>query len=149
MKSGSPMVRGWTHDTDIQMIRGIIAQMRKKMQKPDPSTLAHTEEDIQIPIRDGSTLTARVYRPRDAPADGCPGFIDFHGGGFMVADVETEAWLCELFTTYGGIAVNVLYRHAPEFPFPTPIHDSFDATKWVTMIILICSVTSSDQTLDR
>lgn len=49
----------------------------------------------------------------------------------MVGDLETKAHLCALFTSLGGIAVNINYRHAPEHVFPQAIHDAFDATKWV------------------
>ena len=69
---------------------------------------------------------------RDSP-DGCPGMVVFHGGGYLVGDFETEAWLCALFTKLGGIAVNVDYRHAPEHVFPAAIHDAFDATAWVSI----------------
>lgn len=124
---------GWTLDTDIAAMRSAIAKMRQEQQKPDPSTLPHIEEDIKIPLEDGLQTDARVYTPREMPADGCPGMVVFHGGGYMVGDLETEAWLCELFTKLGGIAVNVDYRHAPEHPFPAAVNDAVVATKWVRM----------------
>ena len=107
--------------------------MRREQVRPDPASLPHVEEDIEIPVRNGRTTAARMYRPRKATPDGCPGMVVFHGGGYLVGDFETEAWLCALFTKLGGIAVNVDYRHAPEHVFPAAIHDAFDATAWVSI----------------
>lgn len=116
--------------TDLYQIRAIIAQMRKK--SPPPKDKNCIEEDIEVPIRDGNQITVRVHKPLNRPDDGCPGMVVYHGGGFVVGDVETEAWLCHLFASLGGISVDVQYRHAPEHPFPSPIFDSFDGLKWVS-----------------
>ncbi|CAM1506887.1 Fc.00g065280.m01.CDS01 [Cosmosporella sp. VM-42] len=132
LKSGNPMLAAWTMDTNIFEIRDLIAQMRKAQPEVDPATLSYTTEDIQIPLRDGFQVAARTYKPRSVPADGCSGFIVFHGGGYLVGDLETEGWLCTMFTSLGGIAVNIDYRHAPEHVFPQAINDTFDATKWVS-----------------
>lgn len=130
------MLAGWNMSTDIHQIRAAISQMRATKPKPDPATLPYIEQDIEIPVRDGSRIAARVYKPRDSEppeSSGRPGFIVFHGGGFAVGDFEFEAWLCALFTRLGGIAVNVDYRLAPEYVFPTAINDAYDATKWVRL----------------
>jgi acetyl esterase/lipase len=89
------------------------------------------EEDRQIPVRDGSSITVRIHKPKVLPEDGCPIFVVYHGGGFVLGGLDDEAILCRNFTQLGGIAVNVDYRLAPEHPFPVPIEDAFDALKWV------------------
>lgn len=120
-------------DTDIHKVRAMLAQMRQTQPRPDPSTLSYTTKDIYIPLRDGLETAARVYKPRGASVEeGRPGLVVFHGGGYLVGDLDTEAWLCALFTGLGGIAIDVDYRHAPEHVFPQAIHDAFDATKWVS-----------------
>jgi acetyl esterase/lipase len=108
-----------------------MLSMIQTQQKPDPATLPHVEEHIQIPVRDGSKIAARIYKPKETSSDGSPGFIVFHGGGYAVGGLETEAWLCALFTSLGGVTVDVDYRLAPDHTFPTAINDAFDATKWV------------------
>ena len=106
----------------------MLAQARANMPRTPPSCLT---EDIEVTVRDGTVIQARVYKPKTVPDDGCPGFMIYHGGGFCVGDKEFEAWLCDLITTLGGIAIDVQYRLAPENPFPIPIYDSFDSLKWV------------------
>lgn len=91
----------------------------------------YTEEDIQIPVRDGSTIAVRIHKPKNLPKDGCPVFVVYHGGGFCLGGLDNEQLLCRNFTALGGIAVNVDYRLAPENPFPVPIEDAYDALKWV------------------
>jgi acetyl esterase/lipase len=49
----------------------------------------------------------------------------------MVGDAEMSAWLANMFTDLGGIAVNVEYRLAPEHKFPQAVEDAFDALKWI------------------
>ena len=133
MKSNPLGLGGWTFETDIPKIRAIAAYLRqqKKAQGPDPATLPWAEEDIKIPVRDGTEIIARVHRPQTMPCGGAPVFVLFHGGGFMVGDAESSAWLANIFTELGGVTVNVEYRLAPEHKFPQAAEDAFDALKWV------------------
>ena len=96
--------------------------------------VSYLEDDRQIPVRDGTSITIRVHRPRSPPKDGCPIFVVYHGGGFTLGGLDDEARMCRAFTALGGIAVNVDYRLAPEHPFPVPIQDAYDALKWVCPI---------------
>lgn len=89
------------------------------------------EDDRQIPVRDGSTITVRIHRPKNAPSGGSPVFVVYHGGGFCLGGLDNETVLCRQWTELGGVAVNVDYRLSPEHPFPTGVNDAFDALKWV------------------
>lgn len=91
------------------------------------------EEDRTIPTRDGSSIIVRIHSPKLPPKDGSPIFVVYHGGGFILGGLDNEALLCRKFTELGGVAVNVDYRLAPEHPFPVPIHDAYDALKWVCL----------------
>ena len=92
---------------------------------------SYVEEDRQIPVRDGSSITVRLHKPKNPSRDGCPIFVVYHGGGYCLGGLDNEVLLCRKFTELGGIAVNVDYRLAPEHPFPVPIEDAYDALKWV------------------
>ncbi len=96
----------------------------------------YTEVDYQIQVRDGNNITIRIHKPKARPEDGCPIFVVYHGGGFCLGGLDSEALLCRNFTKLGGIAVNVDYRLAPEHPFPIPILDAYDALKWVCIAFL-------------
>ncbi|KZL71821.1 lipase 2 [Colletotrichum tofieldiae] len=133
LRKAKPIViGGWNKATDLTQLRDMMAKVlaAKLASKPDLSTASYVEDDYRITVRDGASITVRIHKPKNIPGDGCPVLVAFHGGGFVIGDLESQGPLCQLFSTLGGIAVNVDYRLAPEYPFPVPIHDSFDAVKW-------------------
>ncbi len=61
-----------------------------------------------------------------------PAIVYFHGGGFVMGDLDTHDALCRTLANESGCRVfSVDYRLAPEFPFPAAIDDGFAALKWV------------------
>lgn len=88
-------------------------------------------ENVRIPgpARD---IALRVYTPVDAKQALLPGLVFFHGGGFVIGDLDTHDDLCRSLAN-GGICrvVSVDYRLAPEFPFPAAVEDCHAATKWI------------------
>jgi acetyl esterase len=54
--------------------------------------------------------------------------VYFHGGGWVVGDLDTHASPCRaLASATGATVISVDYRLAPEHPFPTPVDDAFAA----------------------
>ncbi len=105
----------------------------KRNLKSSSSSLSCTVKDIGIPLRDGTLVPARVYTPRMLPPDpGCPCMYVCHGGAYVFGELDGQDWLCELFCSMGGVAVDVSYRLAPEHPFPAAISDSYDGLSWVS-----------------
>lgn len=92
-----------------------------------------TERDIEIPVRDGSTILAYVYSPSDVvPGDELPIFLFFHGGGFCLGTRHDDMESNRILALKAGIIIVCLdYRLAPEHPFPQAIHDGVDALQWV------------------
>lgn len=75
-------------------------------------------------------LKARLYAPKDAAAPG-PGLVYFHGGGFVIGDLDThDAFLRRLTAASGVRVLSVDYRLAPEHPFPAPHDDALASTRW-------------------
>jgi acetyl esterase len=88
-----------------------------------------TGEDLAIE-RSGSDLPVRIYRPS---ADGPhPIVAFFHGGGWVLGDLEThDSMARHLCDTTRTIVVAVDYRLAPEHPFPAAVHDALDTVRWI------------------
>ncbi|KAI1414072.1 putative lipase/esterase [Hypoxylon sp. FL1857] len=98
---------------------------------PGPIPDQVSEEDRKIPVRDGTETTVRIYRPVTKPAQGSPLIVMYHEGAWSMGDLTDEETNCRLFSRdLGAVCVNVDYRLAPEYPFPTWINDSWDALKW-------------------
>lgn len=86
--------------------------------------------DTQITTDDGVALDVRVYEP-DTPGP-WPVHIDYHGGGWGLGDLDTEAHICKHICHKAKVAViDVAYRLVPEFAFPAGIEDSFAALQYV------------------
>jgi acetyl esterase len=79
---------------------------------------------------DGHSIPIRIYTPDgEGPF---PLFVFFHGGGFVVGDVEEYDVLCRILALKTGAKViSVDYRLAPEHPFPAAPEDCYEVTKWV------------------
>lgn len=76
-------------------------------------------------------IPVRIYRPN---ADGVrPLIMLYHGGGWVVGDLESEDAACRgLCNRVGAVVVSVDYRLAPETVFPGAVDDCYAATVWVT-----------------
>ena len=77
-------------------------------------------------------LAARIYSP-----DGqcpLPILVFFHGGGWVIGDLETHDATCRALAIGAGcVVVAIDYRRAPEHKFPTAAEDCFAATQWVAL----------------
>jgi len=89
-------------------------------------------EHVLIPTLDGEDIVARVYQPAGAaPDELLPVLVYFHGGGFVIANLDTYDASCRALANAAGcIVASVAYRQAPEFPFPTAVDDAYAATQF-------------------
>lgn len=86
-------------------------------------------EDRSIPGPHGP-IGLRVYRPSDG-GDALPITVFYHGGGFVLGDLETHDPECRLLAKLSpSVVVAVDYRLAPEHKFPAAIDDSHAALLW-------------------
>jgi acetyl esterase len=59
-------------------------------------------------------------------------FVFYHGGGWVIGDLETHDVQCRQVTAGAGIAVVAVdYRLAPEHKFPAAADDAWAATQWI------------------
>lgn len=79
-------------------------------------------------------INLRHYRPLGAaPARPLPTVLYFHGGGYVVGNLESHDTVCRHLCAQSGCAVVAVdYRLAPEHPFPTAFEDCLAATRYVS-----------------
>jgi len=94
----------------------------------EPEQVARVE-DRQAPGA-GGPIPVRVYTPDGAGSR--PGLVYFHGGGWVLGNIESHDGVCRaLARRSGAVVVSVDYRLAPEYKFPAAVDDCHAATVWV------------------
>jgi len=89
-------------------------------------------DNMAIPAAGGGELKLRVYTPVAAGSTALPGIVYFHGGGWVIGDLDTHDALCRTLANEAGArVVAVDYRLAPENKFPVAADDCYGATKWI------------------
>jgi len=84
--------------------------------------------ELCIPGPDG-LIPARHYRPADG--HGAPLLVFYHGGGFVIGDLDSHDELCRLICRDAGVhVISVDYRLAPEHPAPAAGDDCYAAYLW-------------------
>jgi acetyl esterase len=83
----------------------------------------------------GQDLTIRVYEPREAkPGEKLPVLLWFHGGGFVIGNLDTHDHACRALATQAEcLVVAVDYRLAPECKFPAAVDDCMAALRWLAL----------------
>jgi acetyl esterase len=88
-------------------------------------------EPVEIPGPAGPI--ARLYVPPTAGEGPLPLLVYFHGGGWVIGDLDTHDSPCRFLAAHAGVAVLAVdYRLAPEHPFPAAIEDAFAAYRWAS-----------------
>jgi acetyl esterase len=99
---------------------------------PEPPELKSVQP-LAIPSPAGS-IPARIYTPmilRQA-AGMAPCLVFFHGGGWVIGDLDSHDVVCRKLADAGQlIVISVDYRLAPEHKFPAAVDDAITATAWI------------------
>lgn len=115
------------HEVDPETARAMYLQMGSIGERPVPDGV--TLADIEIPGPAGA-IRARTYRPANA-AEGTT-IVFYHGGGWVIGDLETHNSLAaEIAKLTGFNTVAVDYRLAPEAPWPAAVDDALAAARWI------------------
>ncbi len=105
--------------------------MRRMAQVLGPGEPVHHVEDRIIPTQAGE-LRARIYRPK-AQARLLPVMVFFHGGGFVLGDLDTHDSLARsLAVSIECVVVSVDYPLAPEHKYPAARNAAYAATAWIS-----------------
>ncbi|MDP6038490.1 MAG: alpha/beta hydrolase [Candidatus Latescibacteria bacterium] len=121
--------------SDVEGARAVLkdwieAAIAEGFERPTDDRIEEIERTIPGP--DGAPdVPIRIYMPVDRSEAG-PGFVNFHGGGFLLGDLESEHPRCLVMAAEGGaVSVGVDYRLAPENLFPAGVEDCYAALQWV------------------
>lgn len=108
--------------------RGVLESAQKSVEV-DLSGIYVAQQTI---TQDGFSIDLDIVRPAGV-TETLPVFLFFHGGGWVLGDFPTHQRLVrDLVVESGAVAVFVNYTRSPEARFPTALHQSYAATKWVS-----------------
>jgi acetyl esterase len=103
----------------------------RTLTQPEPQDVAEVR-DLSCP-GPVSDIRLRAYRPLGSAAqEMLPALVYFHGGGWMLGDLDSHDAVCRHYANAAGCRViSVDYRMAPEHKFPAAVDDGAAATRWI------------------
>jgi acetyl esterase len=119
-----------THTLSVDEARRVYRE-RRVFTQPAPPEIGEVRDLSAIgPL---GPIALRLYRPLGEAGDAAlPVLVYFHGGGWVIGDLDTHDTLCrELANGSGCAVVAVDYRMGPESRFPAAVDDAIAATRWV------------------
>lgn len=110
--------------------RQAYAASRKLLQPPPEDVAESRDTTVPGPL---GPIGVRLYRPAGtAAADVLPALVWYHGGGWLLGDLDSHDGACRRFANAARCRViSVDYRMAPEHVFPAAVNDCAAATQWV------------------
>ncbi|PEJ57132.1 MULTISPECIES: alpha/beta hydrolase [unclassified Bacillus (in: firmicutes)] len=114
------------HEMEPKIVREMLSNLPRPLIELAP---LFKVEDLMVPVSGNEEIKCRVYIPEGQGP--FPIFIYYHGGGWVLGDIDTTDASCRLIANRtGSIVVSVNYRLAPEYKFPTAVEDAYTALKW-------------------
>ena len=112
-----------------RMVKEVGEQTRALVPQPEVGKV----EDRTVPGPAGQ-IPIRIYWPKvDTPPPSYPLVVFFHGGGWVICDLDSHDNVCrDLANGAGAVVVSVDYRLAPEHPYPAAADDAYAATVWAS-----------------
>jgi len=115
--------------TDAAEARRAIEETRPEPAVEPPPVARVENRTIPGPAGD---IPVRVYWPAGSRGGVLPGIVFFHGGGWVICDLDSHDGQCRAFANgVDAVVVSVDYRLAPETKFPGAVDDCLAATRWV------------------
>jgi acetyl esterase len=116
-------------DMPLTDARNVLLALRH-MADADVGELARIE-NLAIPGPAGD-IPARLYDARAARDGPGPVMVFYHGGGFVIGNLDThEPYCAEAARQLDMPVISIDYRLAPEHPFPAAPDDCEAATRWI------------------
>jgi acetyl esterase len=110
--------------------RQAYAASRKLLQPPPEDVADVSDSSVPGPL---GPIGIRLYRSIGTnSADVLPALVWYHGGGWLLGDLDSHDGACRRFANAARCRViSVDYRMAPEHVFPAAVNDCFAVTKYV------------------
>lgn len=116
--------------TPLHCLEPSQAREGMKLMIPDVESSPVFSVTDQVCEGESSSFNLRLYRPSSEV--GLPALVFYHGGGWVVCDLETHDEVCRQISNKAQcLVVSVDYRLAPEHKFPAAIDDAYSALLWV------------------
>ena len=124
-QDGRPLL----HTLPYQEGRLAVDKMSEDSEAPPPDVEGVIDGAFAGPA---SEIRFRRYRPLGASAGSLPTLVYYHGGGFVIGNLETHDSTCRRLANKSRCQVVAIdYRLSPEHPFPAPIEDGIAAFRHI------------------
>jgi acetyl esterase/lipase len=98
--------------------------------QPDLPEMAEVR-DLSAPGPAG-TIPLRLYRGMGTKPGRLPAMVFYHGGGYVIGDLDTHDYVCRKIANVARCCVIAVdYRLAPEHKFPAAVEDGAAALRWI------------------
>ena len=123
--AGHPPVNELQPDEARKMYRASRGALQPEL--PDVAAL----RDLSAPGTAGD-IPLRLYRGIGTRSGPLPVFVFYHGGGYVIGDLDTHDYLCRKIANVAGCCVIAVdYRLAPEHKFPAAVEDAAAGLSWI------------------
>jgi acetyl esterase/lipase len=123
--AGRPPVAALQPDEARKMYRASRGALQPDL--PDMAEL----RDLAAPGPAG-TIPLRLYRGMGTKPGPLPVLVFYHGGGYVIGDLDTHDYVCRKIANVAQCCVIAVdYRLAPEHKFPAAVEDSAAALRWI------------------
>ena len=114
------------HQLPIEQARA-VPKLMADFGNPEEPVARIDNRTVPGPVQ---PIPVRLYRP--SLADTLPAVMFFHGGGFVICDLESHDRQCRSLANQSGCAIIAVdYRLAPEHRYPSAADDAYAATRYV------------------
>ena len=124
-KEGRPKLQTMPYDKG----RAAVDKMSEDSEADPPEVAETVAGSLAGP---GGAIRYRCYRPLGVEPGSLPTLIYYHGGGFVIGNIETHDSTCRRLANKSRCQViSIDYRLSPEHPFPAPTDDALAAFRHI------------------
>ncbi|MBB6453732.1 acetyl esterase [Salirhabdus euzebyi] len=119
----------------MEMIPAQVYREKSKemMEFPQEAPEEVRQVENRVLNLEGRDIPVRVYTPAGEEQATYPGLVYYHGGGWVIGDLDSHDPICRLLANRANcVVVSVDYRLAPENKFPAAVEDAYDSLVYVS-----------------